>query len=40
MLVKFVALLVGIPLLAFSFVLTISIVKIGWDIINGKKPPD
>lgn len=40
MLVKFVALLVGIPLIALSLVITIAILKAGWDIINGKNPPD
>lgn len=37
---KFILMLVGVPLIALSLVITIAILKSGWDIINGKKPPD
>lgn len=32
--------LVGVPLIALSLVITITILKTGWNIINKKEPPD
>ena len=42
MMMKFVLMLVGVPLLALSLVITITItiLKTGWNIINKKEPPD
>lgn len=40
MMMKFVLMLVGVPLIALSLVITITILKTGWNIINKKEPPD
>ncbi|MDU1981899.1 MAG: hypothetical protein E6730_08410 [Enterococcus casseliflavus] len=40
MMLKFVLLLIGVPLIALSFVITIAILKAGWNIISKKEPPD
>lgn len=37
---NFVAFLIGVPLVALSLVITVAILKIGWDSIKEKKPPD
>lgn len=37
MMMKFVLMLVGVPLIALSLVITITILKTGWNIINKKK---
>lgn len=37
---KFILAIVSVPLIALSLVITLAILKSGWDIINGKKPPD
>jgi len=37
---NFVAFLVGVPLVALSIVITVAILKTGWDSIKEKKPPD
>lgn len=36
MMMKFVLMLVGVPLIALSLVITITILKTGWNIINKK----
>nr|DAF32533.1 MAG TPA: hypothetical protein [Caudoviricetes sp.] len=40
MMMKFVLMLVGVPLIALSLVITITILKTGWNIINKKEPLD
>ena len=40
MMMKFVLILVGVPLIALSLVITITILKTVWNIINNKEPPD
>lgn len=40
MIFKFALLLVGIPFIALSLVITVAILKAGWNIIYKKEPPD
>ncbi|MEB8416319.1 hypothetical protein NGG16_02575 [Enterococcus casseliflavus] len=40
MMMKFVLMLVGLPLIALSLVITITILKTGWNIVNKKEPHD
>lgn len=40
LLMTFVVFLVGVPLAALSLVITVAILKIGWDSIREKKSPD